>query len=52
MTIKQQLKALPKRALIRIAGYRNMKALCADVPSMARSAKKGPSKKDIIKYIA
>ena len=51
MTTKQQLKTLPKRALIKIAGYRNMKALCADVPSMARSATEGPSKKDIIKYI-
>ena len=49
---RKQLKALPKRALIRIAGYRNMKALCKNVPSMARSATKGPSKKDIIKYIA
>ena len=49
---RKQLKALPKRAIIRIAGYRNMKAFCADVPSLVRSTTKGPSKKDIIKYIA
>ena len=52
MTTKQQLKSLPKRAITRIAGYRNMKALCKDVPSMTRSTTKGPSKKEIIKYIA
>lgn len=51
MTTKQQLKDLPKRAIIRMAGYRNMKALCKDVPSLARSTTKGPSKKQIIKYL-
>lgn len=52
MTTKAQLKNLPKRALVKMLSYKNMKALIKDVPSMARSTKKGPSKKDIIKYIA
>ena len=52
MTTKQQLKTYHKKHLVKLAGYNNIKALCSDVPFMARSTKKGPSKKDIIKYIA
>lgn len=51
VSTKQILKRLPKKKLVIMAGYNNMKALCNDVPSMVRSYKKGPSKKDIIKYL-
>lgn len=52
VTTKQVLKRLPKKKLVIMSGYSNMKALCADIPSMVRSTKKGPSKRDIIKYLA
>ena len=51
MTIKHRLKRFPKKHLVQLAGYNNIKQLCKDVPSMVRSPKKGPSKKDIIKYL-
>lgn len=51
MTTKAQLKNLPKKALVKMIGYKNIKALCKDVPSMVRSNKKASSKKDIIKYL-
>ena len=51
MTTKQLLKRRPKKFLVNLAGYNNISALCKDVPSMVRSPKKGPSKKDIIKYL-
>ena len=51
MTTKAQLKTNPKKYLVQLAGYKNMKALIKDVPSMARSNRKAPSKKDIIKYL-
>lgn len=51
MTTKAQLKNLPKRALVKMLSYKNIKALCKDVPSMVRSNRKAPSKKDLIKYL-
>ena len=51
MTTKAQLKTNPKKYLVQLAGYKNMKALIKDVPSMTRSNRKAPSKKDIIKYL-
>lgn len=51
VTTKQVLKRLPKKKLVIMAGYNNIKALCKDVPLMVRSTKKGPSKKAIIKYL-
>lgn len=52
VSAKQILKRLPKKKLVIMAGYNNIKALCKDVPSMVRILKKGPSKKDLIKYLA
>lgn len=52
VSAKQILKRLPKKKLVIMAGYNNIKALCNDAPSMVRSLKKGPSKKDLIKYLA
>lgn len=51
VTTKQLLKRLPKKKLVIMAGYTNMKALCKDNPFIIRSTKKGPSKKDLIKYL-
>jgi len=51
VSTKQLLKRLPKKKLVIMTGYNNIKQLCSDVPSMVRSPKKGPSKKDIIKYL-
>lgn len=51
MSAKQILKRLPKKKLVIMTGYNNIKQLCSDVPSMVRSPKKGPSKKAIIKYL-
>jgi len=48
---RAELLLLPKKQIIRLCGYDNMKALCKANPSMSRSLKKGPSRKTLIKLL-
>ena len=48
---KRQMRALSKKQVIKLAGYKNMKALCKDNPDLVKSPTKGPSKKDLINLI-
>lgn len=42
----KKLKKLKKKAIVKMAGYKNLKALVKDIPSMVN-----PSKTDIIKLM-
>ena len=47
----KKLKQLSKPEIVKMAGYKNMKALCKDMPDMRKANGKAPSKGDIIKLI-